>query len=206
MNFLVTMRALLTRMVQWVRDDVEPPPSAYPRIDAGTLVRLDDVNFPTVQGVTRPSVAHEAYRADYGPRWLEGIIDHQPPKLGPTFPTLVPQVDMFGNDLGGLESVEILAPLATYTPWNLRIDYPGGPEEMTDFLGTYVPLPMTEAEREAAGDSRPSLESLYSSKQEYLQLAERAARSLVERGTLLEEDVPQVVRRASDHWDWVMGH
>jgi hypothetical protein len=31
LNFLYTMRALLARMVQWVRDDTEPPPSAYPR-------------------------------------------------------------------------------------------------------------------------------------------------------------------------------
>jgi hypothetical protein len=205
LDFLVTMRALLTRMVEWVRDGAEPPPSAYPRIDAGTLVRLDEVNSPAVPGVSLPSVAHEAYRADYGPRWSEGIIDYQPPKLGPAFPTLVPQVDLFGNELGGVESVEILAPLATYTPWSLRASYPGGTEEMTDFLGTYIPLPETESQRQAASDSRPSIESLYSGKQEYLELAERAARSLVERGTLLEEDVPRVVRRASDHWDWVMG-
>ncbi len=205
LDFLVTMRALLTRMVEWVRDGAEPPPSAYPRIDAETLVRLDAVNFPAVPGVTLPSVAHQAYRADYGPRWAEGIIDYQPPKLGPAFPTLVPQVDMFGNELGGVESVEILAPLATYTPWNLRTGFPGGTEELTDFLGTYIPLPETESQREAAGDPRPSIASLYSGKQEYLELAERAARSLVERGTLLEEDVARVVQRASDHWDWVTG-
>ncbi|UCC72833.1 MAG: hypothetical protein JSV86_21180 [Gemmatimonadota bacterium] len=33
--------------------------------------------------------------------------------------------------------------------------------------------------------------------------AERAARSLVEQGFLLEEDVDRVVARAADHWDWV---
>jgi hypothetical protein len=153
-----------------------------------------------------PGVAHEAYRVDYGPRWPEGIIDFQPPKLGPAFPTLVPQVDMFGNELGGVESVEILAPLATYTPWNLRTGFTGGVVELTDFRGTYIPLPATESEREAAGDSRPSIESLYPDKQAYLEIAERAARSLVQGGTLLEEDVARVVRRASDHWDWLMAH
>jgi hypothetical protein len=205
LDFLVTMRALLTRMVEWVHDGAEPPPSSYPRIDAGTLVRLDEVNFPTIPGVTLPSVAHEAYRADYGPHWSEGIIDYQPPKLGLAFPTLVPQVDMFGNELGGVESVEILAPLATYTPWNLRTGFPGGAEELTDFLGTYIPLPKTESQRVASGDSRPSIESLYSGKQEYLEVARRAARSLVDKGTLLEEDVARVVQRASDHWDWIKG-
>ncbi|MGD8699269.1 MAG: alpha/beta hydrolase domain-containing protein [Gemmatimonadales bacterium] len=206
LNFLVTMRALLSRMVEWVRDGAEPPASAYPRIDAGTLVRRDEVNFPAVPGVDFPGVAHEAYRVDYGPRWPEGIIDFQPPKLGPAVPTLVPQVDMFGNELGGVESVEILAPLATYTPWNLRTGFAGGTEELIDFRGTYIPLPVTEMAREAAGDPRPSIESLYSNKQAYLEIAERAARSLVESGTLLEEDVARVVRRASDHWDWVMAH
>jgi len=206
LNFLVTMRALLTRMVEWVRDGTEPPPSAYPRIDAGTLVRLEQVNFPTVPGVTLPSVAQEAYRVDYGPRWSDGIIDFQPPKLGPPFPTRVPQVDVFGNDLGGVESVEILAPLATYAPWNLRTGFAGGTGELTDFLGTYIPLPKTERERRAAGDARPSIASLYTDKSEYLQLAERAARSLVAKGTLLEEDVERVVQRASDHWDWIMSH
>jgi hypothetical protein len=204
LNFLVTMRALLTRMVEWVRDGAEPPFSVYPRIADGTLVPLAEVNFPTLPGVTFPDVAHEAYRVDYGPRWPDGIIDFQPPKLGPPFPTLVPQVDMFGNELGGVESVEILAPLATYTPWHLRTGFPGGTDELTDFRGTYIPLPQTEAQREATGDARPSIASLYAGKHEYLELAERAARSLVAEGTLLEEDVAWVVQRASDHWDWVM--
>jgi hypothetical protein len=206
LDFLVTMRALLTRMVEWVRDGEEPPPSTYPRIDAATLVGLKEVNFPTVPGVTFPSVAQEAYRVDYGPRWSEGIIDLQPPKLGPPFPTLVPQVDMFGNELGGVASVEILAPLATYTPWNLRTGFPGGTDELTDFLGTYIPLPKSEAEREATGDTRPSIASLYNDKRAYLELARRAARSLVTKRTLLEEDVAKVVQRAADHWDWVMAH
>ena len=38
LNFLVTMRALLVEMVDWVREDDPPPPSAYPRISDGNLV------------------------------------------------------------------------------------------------------------------------------------------------------------------------
>jgi hypothetical protein len=197
------MRALLVQMLEWVRDSSEPPASAYPRIDAGTLVSINEVDFPKLHDLELPSVAHEAYRADYGPRWSEGIIDKQPPELGPAFPTLVPQVDMLGNELGAVGTVEILAPLATYAPWNLRIGFPGGTDELTDFIGTYLPLPKTEQERRATNDPRPSIASLYPSKEEYLALAERVARSLVEHGFLLEEDVSSAVGRASNHWDWV---
>jgi len=203
LDFLVQMRALLVRMLEWVRDGSEPPASAYPRIDAGTLVSINEVDFPKLHDVEFPSVAHEAYRADYGSRWPEGIVDKQPPELGPAFPTLVPQVDTLGNEPGGVGTVEILAPLATYAPWNLRTGFPGGTDELTDFIGTYIPLPKTEEERRATNDPRPSIESLYSNKEEYLALAERVARSLVERGFLLEEDVSRVVGRASNHWDWI---
>jgi len=203
LDFLLTMRALLVQMLEWVRDSSEPPASAYPRIDAGTLVSINEVDFPKLHDLELPSVAHEAYRADYGPRWSDGIIDKQPPELGPAFPTLVPQVDMLGNELGAVGTVEILAPLATYAPWNLRIGFPGGTDELTDFIGTYLPLPKTEQERRATNDPRPSIASLYPSKEEYLALAERVARSLVEHGFLLEEDVSSAVGRASNHWDWV---
>ncbi|MEE9472566.1 MAG: alpha/beta hydrolase domain-containing protein [Acidimicrobiia bacterium] len=203
LNFLVSMRALLNRMVEWVRDDVQPPVSAYPRIDSGTLVGLEEVNFPDIPGVTFPTVAHEAYRVDFGPRWPEGIIDIQPPKLGKKFPVLVPQVDMVGNELGGVETIEILAPLATHTAWNLRYGFPGGTDELTDFRGTFIPLPKTEAERDLTGDPRPSIESLYSGKEAYLTAVERAARSLVEQGFLLEEDVSVTRDRASQYWGWI---
>jgi hypothetical protein len=203
LNFLVTMRAMLVRMMEWVKEGSEPPASAYPTIAAGTLVPIDKVRFPQLPDVDFPTVAHEAYRADYGPRWEQGIVDVQPPELGPAFPTLLPQVDRFGNDLGGVESLEILAPLATYAPWNLRVGYRGGVDELVNFTGTYIPLPKTEAERQALGDPRPSIESIYSSREEYLALAERVARSLVEQGFLLEEDVEHVIARAADHWDWI---
>jgi hypothetical protein len=203
LNFLVTMRAMLVRMMEWMKEGSEPPASAYPTIAAGTLVPIDRVRFPQLADVDFPKVAHEAYRADYGPRWEQGIVDLQPPELGAAFPTLLPQVDRFGNELGGVESLEILAPLATYAPWNLRIGYLGGTDELANFTGTYIPLPKTEAERQALGDPRPSIESLYASKEEYLELARRAARSLMEQGFLLEEDVEHVVARAAHHWDWI---
>ncbi|MFQ5962362.1 MAG: alpha/beta hydrolase domain-containing protein, partial [Candidatus Methylomirabilales bacterium] len=173
LNFLYTMRALLVRMVAWVREGTDPPPSTYPRIHTKTLVSIHGVTFPNLPDVPFPVVAHQAYRADYGPRWEQGIIDHQPPGLGRPFLTLVPQVDKFGNEIGGVRSVELLAPLATYTSWSLRTDFPAATHELTDFMGTYIPLSKTEAERRDTRDPRPSIASLYNDKKDYLSSVDR---------------------------------
>lgn len=204
LDFLVSLRALLVRLVEWVADGIEPPHSAYPRIDAGTLVSIDRVKFPKIPGAAFPKVIHEAYRVDYGPHWDKGIITLEPPRLGKAFPSLVSRVDDAGNEVAGLRNVELLAPLATYTPWNLRTGLPGGADELTDFLGTYIPFACTEAERQRSGDPRPSIEKLYPTKAHYLRLTSEAARSLTEAGYLLPEDIPRVLDRAARHWDWLM--
>jgi Alpha/beta hydrolase domain len=206
LDFLVNLRALLVRLVDWVTAGREPPSSAYPRIDAETLVPIEQVRFPKIPGVTLPQVIHEAYRVDYGPGWREGIIAYEPPKLGRAFPALVAQVDAHGNEVGGVRNVELLVPLATYAPWNLRTGYAGGANELTDFFGTYIPLPRTEAERAQRGDPRPSITGLYVTKADYLRRAHAAAIGLVDQGYLLQEDVARVLTRAEEYWGWIMGH
>jgi hypothetical protein len=203
LDFLPVLRALLVQMIAWVTEDVSPPPSACPRLDAGTLVPIDRLRFPAIPGVTAPAVAHEAYRVDYGPRWTDGVITIEPPRLGPAFPIRAPQVDSLGNEHGGVRTVELLAPLATYTPWSLRRGHPGGADELLDFLGTYIPLPRSEAERRALGDPRPSIEGLYGGRSDYLERAREAAASLVRARLLLPDDAPRVVERAGRHWDWL---
>ena len=85
LDFHPALRSLLTRLIEWVRDGREPPASAYPRLDAGTLVAVDRVRAPAIPGVRWPRVAHEAYRVDYGPRWPDGVITLEPPRLGKPF-------------------------------------------------------------------------------------------------------------------------
>ncbi len=204
LNFQYTLRALLVRMIDWVWDVNNPPPSMYPRIDTGTLVPINEVKFPKLAGLNFPTVTHDAYRVNYGSRWSQGIVDIQPPEIGERFSVLVAQVDQFGNERGGVPSVEILAPLATYAPWNLRSGLAGGTDELTDFVGTYVPLSKTEEERRGSGDPRPSIELLYHGETDYFRAAREAARSLAERGLLLDEHIDAVVARAEAHWDWVM--
>jgi len=204
LDFLVTLRALLVRLVEWVTDDRTPPPSAYPTLAAGTLVPVSALKLPAIPDVTAPSVIHEAYRVDYGPRWAAGIITREPPGLGAPFPTRVSQVDADGNEVGGVRGVELLAPLATYLPWQLRGGADSDASELRNFLGTYVPLPRTEAERQRWGDGRASIDRRYADKRAYLAAAARSAGSLAAAGLLLPEDVHAVVERAGQHWDWIM--
>ena len=204
LDFLVTVRALMVRLVEWVVDDRMPPASAYPTLAKGTLVPIRALKFPRIPGVTAPVVIHQAHRLDYGPRWSTGLITREPPVIGTPFPALVSQVDAAGNEVAGVRGVELLAPLATYAPWQLRGGSGTDADELADFLGTYVPFPRTESERRRWGDSRLGIDRRYRDKRAYLQTAARGAESLARAGLLLREDVPRVLERAEEHWDWIM--
>ncbi len=203
LEFNVNMRALLVRLVEWVESGRQPPASRHPRIGDGTLVPITKVRFPQIPDITFPQVVHTAYRADYGPRWSQGIVDYQPPALGKPFPALVPQVDSLGNEIGGVRNVEVRVPLATYTPWSLRSGYPGGADELIDFYGNFIPLPRTDAEKSRTRDPRPSIASMYGSKDDYMSRVRDEAGSLVREGFLLPEDQDYVLARASAYWDWL---
>ena len=203
LDFHPALRALLARLVEWVRDGREPPASAYPRLDAGTLVAVDRIRAPAIPGVKWPRVAHEAYRVDYGPRWPDGIITLEPPRLGKPFGVRVPQVDADGNELAGVRSLELLAPLATYTPWSLRRGAVH-PDELVDFYGTFIPFARDRAERERTGDPRPSVIERYGDRTRYGELVRRHAETLTQAGWLLAEDVPRVVEQAERAWTWRM--
>lgn len=206
LDFSLILRSLALRLVDWVEGKSPPPASAYPRIGDGTLVPLSGLAFPSLPGISQPSAAHEAYRMDYGPRWLsEGIIDQEPPGVGAPFPSLVPQVDGLGNEMSGVRSPEVRAPLATYTPWSLRLGYPGATDELVDFLGTFIPLSRTEEERRDRGDPRPSLQALYGGKDVYMERIRAATRELVREGFLLPSDAFIAVEAAEARWEWLMG-
>ncbi len=206
LDFLFTLRALALRLVAWSDEGVEPPASRFPHLAEGTLVRPEGLAFPSLPGVPTPHVIHQAYRVDYGPRWsAEGIIDREPPGVGAPFPSLVPQVDGLGNEMSGVRSVELRVPVGTYTPWNLRYGYSANPQELVDFLGTFIPLSRTEEERNARGDPRPSVDGLYRDHDAYLERVRAAARDLVREGFLLPEDAPRVVEKAEARWEWLLG-
>ncbi|MFQ5602503.1 MAG: alpha/beta hydrolase domain-containing protein [bacterium] len=203
LDFSVNYRALLVRLVEWLEKEVEPPASAMPLISDQSLVNSANVDFPEIPDLSFPKVIHVAYRADYGPRWLHGIVDYQPPRLGKPFPSLVSQVDDLGNEIAGVRNVEIRVPLATYFPWNLRTGFKGGNGELRDFIGTFAPLPRTDVEKARRSDPRPSIASLYSNKSAYLKRVKEAAARLVVEGFLLAEDLSYVFERADKLWEWL---
>jgi Alpha/beta hydrolase domain len=198
------LRALLEDMEAWVRDGVAPPESRYPRIADGDLVPPPSLKFPRIPGLLPPARAHEAFRMDYGPRWREGILLKEPPGVGKPFVTLVPRVDIDGNDRAGVRIAEMEAPVATYTGWNLRDPNTGFAGERVSFIGSYVPLPRTRSDRERAVDQRPSIEDRYGSRERYLGLYAGAAMKNVAERFLLPEDLAEVLARGEAEWNAVM--
>src|SRR5581483_3416471 len=181
-------RSMIANMDAWVRSGTVPPPSCYPRTADGTLVPLEDYNFPKIPGA---NVAHEANagtRLDFGPNWRDGILSIQPPKVGKAFPVLVPQVDSDGNERGGVRLPELEVPLATYASWNLRDPSIGGSDQRVSFEGSYFPLPKTAGDRQKTGDPRKSIAERYSGKEEYLRRYTKAIDDLVKQRWILPED------------------
>jgi hypothetical protein len=205
-----TLRALLQGFVGWVRDDAPPPPSTVPRIVSGTLVAPDQVRFPpipanTYGGVPRPAtstarLADGLHVLEFGPRFRpedsSGIITVEPPRGGAaSYGVLVPQVDADGNDVAGIRSVFLQAPIGTYTGWN--VGRAGRFENgLCNLQGSFIPFAATRAEREAAGDPRPSLEERYPTRDAYLAAFRAAADRLVADRFLLPEDAQTLIREA----------
>jgi hypothetical protein len=125
----------------------------------------------------------------------------QPPKVGNTFPVLVPQVNADGNERDGVLLPEMSVPLATYTGWNLRDRSIGAPEQRVSFEGSYVAFPRTSAERQKTGDPRRAVAERYAGRQDYLTRYSRAVDELVKQRWLLEEDRPRLMRRGEMEWE-----
>jgi hypothetical protein len=193
----VSLRALLVAMEKWVRDGTPPPPSRYPRLQDGTLVRATDIAFPTLRGVTSPRKAFAGVR---GPNRLL-LRDGG---AGAPLPLFVPQVDRDGNPVASLRLPEVAVPLATYTGWNFRSAAIGGTEQFFPLLGGYVPFASTKADRERTGDPRLSIEERYRSRDQYVKQVQAAAARLVKEGYLLADDVGSIVTHAGEHWDLLM--
>jgi hypothetical protein len=199
----LVLRALMAALCDWVAKDVAPPASRYPTVARGELVAPVAVRFPTIPGVPMARIPGQPYRVDYGPRWTDGVIDVEPPRLGAPYALLVPAVDALGNDAAGIRAIELRVPLATYFPWQLRTAQPAGTDRLVSFAGTFVPLPRTERERQAGGDSRPSVEKLYRSRSAFLARVDAAAARMVGERVLLPADAAAAHQRMADTWDWL---
>ena len=201
-------RAVLENLDRWVTTGEEPPPSRHPSLDEGTAVESHTLleRFAQLPGVRVPSQATRAIRLDYGPEVHLGRTTTLPAVEGEEFPALVADLDESFNERGGIRLPDLSAPVATYTGWNLRDESIGNPNLYIGITGGLagwtLPLPVTKADREGAGDPRASIEERYTDRDDYLDKVTLAARNLVEEGYLLEEDVPEVVELAGRKYDY----
>ncbi len=120
------------------------------------------------------------------------------------FPVMAPQVDQDGIDLAGVRMPEVAVPLATYTGWNPRDPKTVAPEQLVDFAGSYIPFAKAKAERERTGDPRLSLEERYTGRAQYPGLVAEAGVKLIKGGYLLAEDLPALIERAGQQWDYAV--
>ena len=173
------MRSALTKaFVAWVTTGAAMPPSRYPTIADGTLVPDTGaaLRFPVIPGGPAP-VMRPLLDYDLGPEFnyqdASGVLKAAV-KVKRSLPQLVVKVDADGNEVAGIKSPLLAAPLGTYTGWNVTA---AGPlkGQSCGLSGGFIPFAKTKAERLAKGDPRPSLEERYRSHDEYVQIVSAAA-------------------------------
>jgi hypothetical protein len=194
-------RALLVALDEWVTNGTPPPESRIPTVTDGTLVPpdRDSVGFPQIPGINFTGEINFSGERDFGPGVPRGenrgVIDTLPPEVLSEHVNLVPKVDQFGIDLGGINQPIVAVPRATLTGWNLRTA-PFTEDDLSGLDGIEIPLFRTEAERLAAGDERPSIEELYTSNDDYVSKITAAANQLRQQRLLLDEDVSRIIAEA----------
>ena len=194
-----TRRALLVALERWVLEGVAPPPSQYPTLQKQTLVSSDKLGWPAIPGVKYSGLINELALLDYGPEFHardeSGILTEPPVATGRRYVVLMPKVDADGNEVDGVRSATLQAPLGTYTGWNLR--RPGHAEdELCGLQGSFIPFATTRAEREKNGDPRLSLEERYRDHAGYVNAVKAATKDLAAKGFLLPEDAARLVSAA----------
>jgi len=209
-----TFRALFVALEDWVVRDTAPPASQVPKVADGTLVRPSQVVFPTMKGTTWPvagiatAIPDLQYLAryngwsvlDFGPQYIPQDESGIPTLLPPSYTNhdygiLVPQVDpSTGLSTSGIRSVAVRAPLGTSIEFNPVANPLFG--ENVSLTGSYIPFHKTEAARLAAGDTRPSLESLYGTQAGYVAAVTTAANQLVAERVLLQRDADRIIAAA----------
>jgi hypothetical protein len=91
-----------------------------------------------------------------------------------------------------------MAPLGTYTGWNVMSSGPfkGQMCQFGSPVGGFIPFARTKADRTASGDPRLSLEERYQTHDGYVQAVTAAAAKLVKDGYLRGADADAMVKQA----------
>jgi hypothetical protein len=194
-----TLRALLAALDDWADRGIAPPPSNYPSVKDGTLLSLEKAkaSFPAIPGARFPQRMNELSLPSFGKGFTStgGRLTVIPPTFTGKYTLMVPRTDADGHDVAGIRPIEIAAPIATVTGWNVR-SKGNRPTDLCALNGAVFPLAATAAERQASGDPRPSLEERYGSRDGFVKAVSAAAQKLVQQRFLLREDADRYIEAA----------
>jgi hypothetical protein len=187
-------RALAPVLEEWIANNTPPPASRYPSVADNTLAPPTDriaVGFPDLG-----TAGYPYYGYLYNPLVVTDYSNAVPvPNLRKPYEVLIGKTDRDGNEIAGVRVPEIVVPLATYAPWNVRAAGHAAGDACISNAST-LPLARTRAARIATGDPRRSLEERYRTKAEYVARVRIAAENLVKQRLLLPEDVSLYVEQA----------
>ncbi len=202
-------RSALANLLDWIRDDVAPPPSVFPRRDDGTAARREAVGsmLATLPGLTCPDPERlpRLYPLELGAGADRGIGAFPATAAGDAYACVVSAVDADGNETGGVRMPDVAVPVATHAGFNVRHPASGGSGQILEYIGLTLPFAKDEAARGQRGDPRPSIEARYGGRDDYLERVGAAARALVEARLLLAEDIEVCVGIAAERYDACAG-
>jgi hypothetical protein len=202
LNTTPILRALLDMLDKWVRKGIAPINSRVPMSSNGTLVTVKEAKkrFPSIKGVYFPEKPNQLFVTDYGKEYVNGLISKEPPEIAfdKEYCVKVPNIDVDGNEVPGIRTPHIEAPLATYTGWNFwstKIEN----RVLYSVIGCYFPFKRTKEKK--CMDQRSSVEERYSSSLEYINAISKAAQNLMNKRLLLKEDYERYLELAQKDTD-----
>tara|TARA_Y100000758_G_scaffold254400_1_gene191166 strand:- start:8 stop:1444 length:1437 start_codon:yes stop_codon:yes gene_type:complete len=201
------LRACLNNLDDWIKGGKEAPKSQHPRQSDNTAVESQSLllRFEQVADVRVPSRALYPMRLDYGDEQHLGRTVELPPERRDQYPAFVSDIDETLNEISGIRLPDVSVPVTTNTGWNPRHPSIGNEDLLIGITGGLagwtLPLPNTESEKKSTGDPRPSIESLYGSKDNYISQVKQSARQLAEERYILGEDVEEILEQAELRYD-----
>ena len=196
------MRVARKRLVDWVLGKRQPPPSRYPTLAKGDLVRPTGaaMGWPALPKAPRPDGKQNPLSDyDFGPDFIaadvSGAASRQPPILRGILPQRVPRVNADGNETAGVLPIQLQVPTGTFTGWNVTAKGYGAGGGCSLF-GGFIPFARTKVERTASGDPRPSLEERYTDHAGFVAKVKAATARSQTDGWLLPDDAARIIGQA----------
>ncbi len=190
------IRAALSNLLAWVKDDLEPPASSYPRLSDGTavtrsellgsLAKIAGLALPTSTELNRIRPLDLGSTAEVGVAWLPSN------PIGKPYESIVSSVNEDGNEIAGIAMPDISVPIGTHTGFNPRHPRSGGVGQLVEYVGSTQFFGVAEIKRR------------YGGRETYRRLIREAAEKLVQERYLLVDDVELCINIAMERYDYAM--